>query len=293
MTPGLQQAEQALHRCGNYQTAEMEDVSDPDLIFDLYDKLRAGGIFLWQEVEQFCAAYLIKSKSNAAIANICKPAVDRWKVRYKSAIEAYKEAGIIFERTGKTGDAVLIANADSSFKACRKEKDGLEIFKKHLGSFVRLYEFMSQTVEYDDRNLERLCLYARNLRPMLREELLDEDGIDLQGIVLSHYRLSKIHQQSLKLQENSPDYQLNPGDGLGSAKARDRKEELISQIIHRLNELFITDELTDNDLVNLCLHHPRQGPGEQHLRHMPRSGRQQEPTSTEQFRSFSLPFSLS
>jgi hypothetical protein len=26
---------------------------------------------------------------------------------------------------------------------------------------------------------------------------------------------------------------------------------------------------------------------------MPRSGRQQEPTSTEQFRSFSLPFSLS
>jgi type I restriction enzyme R subunit len=45
---------------------------------------------------------------------------------------------------------------------------------------------MSQIVEYDDRKLEKLCLYARNLRPMLREELLDEDGIDLQGIVLSH-----------------------------------------------------------------------------------------------------------
>jgi len=233
-----------------YQTAELADVSDPDLIFDLYDKLRAAGIFLWQEVEQFCEAYLIKSKSNAAIANICKPAVDRWKVRYKSAIAAYKEAKIIFERTRKTGDAVLIANADSSFKACRKEKDGLEIFKKDLGTFVRFYEFMSQIVEYDDKNLEKLCLYAHNLRPMLREELLDEDGIDLQGVVLSHYRLSKIHQQSLKLQENSPDFQLDPGDGLGSAKAKDRKEELISQIIHRLNELFITDALTDNDLVN-------------------------------------------
>jgi type I restriction enzyme R subunit len=109
---------------------------------------------------------------------------------------------------------------------------------------------MSQIVEYDDKNLEKLCLYARNFRPMLREELLAEDDIDLQGVVLSHYRLSKIHQQSLKLQENSPDYRLDPGDGLGSAKARNRKEELISLIIHRLNELFITDELTDKDLVN-------------------------------------------
>ena len=43
---------------------------------------------------------------------------------------------------------------------------------------------------------------------------------------------------------------LKPGDSLGTAKARDRKEELLSQIISRLNELFITDQLTDKDLVN-------------------------------------------
>jgi len=79
---------------------------------------------------------------------------------------------------------------------------------------------------------------------------VDEEDIDLQGVVLSHYRLSKIKQQSLKLEENTPEYKLEPGDGLGSAKAKDRKEELISQIITRLNELFITDELTDKDLVN-------------------------------------------
>ena len=71
-----------------YQTAELDDVSDPDLIFDLFDKLRAAGIFAWQEVEQFCDAFFVKNKSNAAIANICKPAVERWKIRYKSAIEA-------------------------------------------------------------------------------------------------------------------------------------------------------------------------------------------------------------
>jgi type I restriction enzyme R subunit len=85
---------------------------------------------------------------------------------------------------------------------------------------------------------------------MLRESIDDEDDIDLQGVVLSHYRLSKIRQQSIKLEGNSPDYQLDPGDGPGTAKAKDRKEELFSQIISRLNELFITDELTDADLVN-------------------------------------------
>lgn len=84
-----------------YQTAELADVSDPNLIFDLFEKLRAAGIFNWHEVEQFCAAFFVKSKSNAAIANICKPAVQRWQQRYQSAIEAYKHAKTIFEHTKK------------------------------------------------------------------------------------------------------------------------------------------------------------------------------------------------
>ena len=233
-----------------YQTAELDDVSDPNLIHDLYEKLRAAGIFLWHEVEQFCEAFFQKSKSNAAISNICKPAVERWKLRYKSAIDSYKEAKEMFERTKKTADPVLIANAEKSFKECKEEKDSLEIFKKDLGTFVRFYEFMSQIVDYDNKDLEKLCLYARNLRPMLRESLIEEDTIDLNSVVLSHYRLSEIRRQDLQLAEDSPEYKLTPGEGLGTAQAKDIKEEFISQIIRRLNELFITDQLTEKDMVN-------------------------------------------
>ena len=50
-----------------YQTAELDDVSNPDLIFDLFDKLRTAGIFQWQEVEQFCEAFFIKNKSNGPL----------------------------------------------------------------------------------------------------------------------------------------------------------------------------------------------------------------------------------
>ncbi|CAM3920651.1 type I restriction endonuclease subunit R [Rheinheimera salexigens] len=233
-----------------YQTAELADVSDPNLIWDLHDKLRAAGIFQWYEVEQFAQAFFVKSKSNAAIGNICKPAVQRWTSRYKSAVAAYKQSKEMFERTKKTNDAVLIANAENSFKDCKKEKDALEIFKKDLGTFVRFYEFMSQIVDYENKDLEMLSLYARNLRPMLREAETDEEDIDLSNVVMSHYRLSKIRQQDIKLKEDAADCKLEPGDALGSASPKDKKEIFLSELVAKLNELFITDELTNADMIN-------------------------------------------
>lgn len=53
-----------------------------------------------------------------------------------------------------------------------------------------------------------------------------------------------------KLAEDSSDYKLEPDDDFGKAKPKDKKEELLSKIIIRLNELLITDELSDKDLVN-------------------------------------------
>jgi type I restriction enzyme R subunit len=232
-----------------YQTAELADVSDPDLIFNLFDKLRAAGIFTWQEVEEFCAAFFVRTNSDATIANICKPAVARWQKRYQSAIVAHKHAKMILEHTKKSADVVLITNAENSVKDCKTEIDALEIFSKDLGTFTRFYEFMSQIVDYDDKHLEKLSLYARNLRPLLREGFIEEDGLDLSNVQLSHYRLAMIKQQDLRLKE-AGDYQLEPSNGLGSAQAKDKQEEFMSQIISRLNALFITDCLTENDLVN-------------------------------------------
>ena len=234
-----------------YQTAQLSDVSDPDKLFVLFNKLRESGIFTWNEVEKFCAAFLSNNKSNAAISNICKPAVERWQKRYSSAVDAYQETRKIFELTkAATNDAVLLANAQNSLKECKREKDRLEIFKKDLGSFTRFYEFMSQIVAYDDLELEKLSLFARFLRPLLRERRVDEDDIDLTNVEMSHYRLSKIREQHLQLREDSADDKLEPGNDIGSAKAKDKKEAFMSQILERLNDLFVTDNLTDKDMIN-------------------------------------------
>ena len=218
-----------------YQTAELADVTDPDKVFELFNKLKSNGIFLWSEVEQFATAFLSRNKSNAVLANICKPAIERWQQRYNSAIAAYSKAKDMLERCKQTGDAVLIGNAEKDFAEAKKAKDELEIFKKDLGTFTRFYEFMSQIVDYDDKELEKLSLFARNLRPMLRESVVTINDIDLSNLEMSHYRLSKLRQIDIELQANSSEHQLEPSNDVGSATAKDKKEEFLSSIIHRLN----------------------------------------------------------
>ena len=231
-----------------YETATLADVSDPDQVYDLYEKLRASGIFLWNEVEQFVEAFYSKNKSNAAISNICKPAVERWQKRYKLAREQAQHAKVMLERTKATGDVVLMTNAENDYKGFKADQDALEIFKKDLGTFTRQYEFMSQIVDYDDKELEKLSLYARNLQPLLRESVDNEDDVDLSNIVMSHYRVSKLYQQDLKLQEGSGE--LEAGGGAGTATPKDIKEELLSKVINRLNEVFAGEDFTDKDKVN-------------------------------------------
>ncbi len=231
-----------------YETATLADVSDPDQIHDLFDKLCAPQIFLWNEVEQFVEAFYSKNKSNAAISNICKPAVERWQKQYKLAREQAEHAKVMLERTKATGDVVLMTNAENDYKGFKTDQDALEIFKKDLGTFTRQYEFMSQIVDYDDKELEKLSLYARNLQPMLRESVDNEDDVDLTNIVMSHYRVSKLHQQDLKLQEGSGE--LEAGSGAGTATPKDKKEELLSKVINRLNEVFAGEDFTDKDMIN-------------------------------------------
>ena len=231
-----------------YKNATLDDVSDPDSAFDLHEKLCASGIFQWSEVEQFAIAFYAKNKSNAAISNICKPAVVRWQKRYKSAREEALNAKMLLEHSKATGDVVLIANAETDYKGYKIEQDALELFKKDLSTYTRSYEFMSQIVDYDDKDLEKLSLFARHLQPMLREKLDDEDEVDLSNIVMSHYRLSKLRQQDLKLTDDNIK-PLQTGGG-GAGKAKDKEEDLLSKILARLNEMFDTEKLTDSDMLN-------------------------------------------
>jgi type I restriction enzyme R subunit len=161
-----------------------------------------------------------------------------------------KLATQLLQRTKKTKDALLIANAESEQRDAKGRKDALDLFKKDLGTFTRFYEFMSQIVDYDDKDLEKLNLYARHLAPLLREENPDDDTPDLSGVQLTHYRLQKQREQDLMLNDAKEDNTLTPGTEFGSGRARDKKLEALSQIIARVNEIFNTENLGDSDAVS-------------------------------------------
>lgn len=55
------------------------------------------------------------------------------------------------------------------------------------------------------------------------------------------------------MQEDAKEYNLAPGNDIGTASLKDKKEEFLSHILTNLNELFITDNLTDKDMINYAV----------------------------------------
>ena len=106
---------------------------------------------------------------------------------------------------------------------------------------------MSQIIDYDNKDTEKLSLYARYLQPMLLERL-DDNEVYLSNVIMSHYRFSKLRQQDLKLKEDSF-YPLNTGSS-GAGNTKDKQEDWLSKIVARLNDLFDTKNLTYRDLIN-------------------------------------------
>jgi type I restriction enzyme R subunit len=131
-----------------YRTATLTDVSDPNMIFELQMKLDANDIYTHNEVEQFAEAYFNPKGTQEAMSAAVKPAADRYKGRYKRALEALKSANTALDYAKENQDASGIHNAELDIKRAKEDKDALELFKKDLGTFIRMYEFLSQIVNY-------------------------------------------------------------------------------------------------------------------------------------------------
>ena len=141
-----------------------------------------------------------------------------------------------------------LKKAEHALKEAGEQIDQLDLFRKNLQSFVRLYEFLSQIVPYEDRELEQLCVYAKHLHPLLRLDRLQQDDVDVGELQLSHYRLSKRAEHQLRLSEEEGEYTLKPGSDVGSGKPHDPEKKRLSEIIEALNDIFGADTQDDDQL---------------------------------------------
>lgn len=235
-----------------FQTAELAGVSDPNIVYDLMDKLAEVGIYQWFEVEAFVAAYNSKQANQAKIANLCKPAVERFTVRYKEATQVLRTAQAELSKAKEQRNDKAIKFAENSVKNAKEARDILEVFKKDLISFYRYYEFTSQIVDFDDFELEKLSVFAKHLHPLLRLNS-NEDDVDLSDVVMTHYRLHEQREANLqlgyKVGEEQAHY-LPPSKEASGATPKDPKTELLHEIIERMNDLFVEDGLSEADMLN-------------------------------------------
>lgn len=229
-----------------YTKAELTDVTDPQIIYDLQKKLDAEGIYHWQEVEAFAMAFFDPKAAASKLSYYCAPAKERFAKRYAFSLEARQQA-LDYKRTADTaGDSAGLKLAEHALKEAGEQVDQLDLFRKNLQSFVRLYEFLSQIVPYEDLELEQLCVYAKHLHPLLRVDRLQQDDVDVGELQLSHYRLSKRAEHRLRLSEEGGEYSLKPGSDVGSGKPHDPEKKRLSEIIEALNDIFGA-EVSDDD----------------------------------------------
>ncbi|WP_181918449.1 MULTISPECIES: type I restriction endonuclease subunit R [unclassified Wenzhouxiangella] len=234
-----------------YNTAELTDVSDPDIVFDLQRKLNEARVYEWHQVESFFRAFHDKKASNSTLSYYTAPAVERFRKRYHDALADLRHWQAEKRRAEENGNRDGRQRAEHELAEAGERRDALDLFRRDLQSFYRTYEFLAQIVDYDDRELEALCVFARHLHPLLRTERLDDEDLDLSELDLTHYRLNKQNEQSIRLGEEQGEYGLDPVSEVGSGKPKDPKKERLAEIIERLNDLFGT-EVDDRDQLQFA-----------------------------------------
>lgn len=234
-----------------YNKAELSSVSDPQVIYDLQEALDDEQIYHWDEVERYAKAFFEPKIPAAQLRYYCTPAQDRFFTRYNKLREARKHAYEDKKEAVSNGNTTGVKQAEAQLKEIGTELDQLDLFKKNLTSFVRTYEFLSQIIFFEDRELEQLCVFAKSLAPLLRNESLKDDDIDTSEVELTHYRITQRKKHDLRLDEGEDTDGLDPITGVGSGKPHDPEKKRLSEIIEALNDLFGA-EVSDEDQLHFA-----------------------------------------
>ena len=232
-----------------YRTASLSDVSDPQVVYDLQRSLDAAGIYHWDEVENFARAFFDPGANASQLSHFCQPARERFTQRYRNVLEQVRTWERQRRAAERNGDQPLFHRAEQELKDAGTTQDELDLFRKNLKSLTRAYEFLSQIVDFEDRELEQLNVFARHLHPLLRTDRLEEDEIDISELDLTHYRLTKRAEQRIRLEEEQAGYGLDPVTDVGSGRPVDPEKKRLGEIIEKLNEIYGA-EVHDEDKLN-------------------------------------------
>ena len=213
-----------------YETAQLSGTTDPNLVFDLRAKLDATGHYDDNEVERVVRVELDPKARQGELVAALEPVFERLMTRYKAARESLRLAR---DQGDEKGEA-----------AAQEALEALVLFRSDMGSYVRLYTFLSQIFDYGQTELEKRAIFYRRLIPLLDFER-ERASIDLSKVQLTHHALKQRSSASLPLRSGASEG-LDPITASGAGAVHEREKAYLAELIERVNDLF-SGELTDND----------------------------------------------
>lgn len=232
-----------------HRDAKMADIQDPNIVYDI--KQRLDGMFIYEqgEVEAFGNAIVDLKVTHQKLYALTQPATDRFNGKLKTlndAIDLWEKA---WEKAHDEGSETDMEYADAQRSEYCKARDELMIFSESLSKFVRSYEYIAQLIEFGDPSLEAFASFARLLRKRLKG--ITPEQVDLGDLKLSHYKLKKGENLSgVAVQAEQPGLYGISDSGLRDA--RDREKKYLAELIERLNNAFGKD-ISDTDQVSFAI----------------------------------------
>ncbi|PTQ58582.1 type I restriction enzyme R subunit [Sphingomonas sp. PP-CE-3G-477] len=216
-----------------YDTAELEGVTDPNIVLDLKAKLDASGHYDSFEVDRVAAVEMDPHAKQSDLIAAIEPVADRLLRRFRAAQDRLLTAR---ERNdeGATGDA-------------QDEINALILFKNDMSAYQRLYSFLSQIFDFGTTPVEKRFMFYKRLVPLL-EFGREREGVDLSKVVLTHHTLKNEGERRLNVAEGE-ERKLGPMTGAGSGSVQEKEKALLAEIIERVNDLFGADT-TDGDQLS-------------------------------------------
>ncbi|WP_321918431.1 type I restriction endonuclease subunit R [Burkholderia cepacia] len=188
-----------------YEGSVMGEQVDPDKLYEVKAELDASGIYLQTEVAEFARVFFAPKR--------------------RQSPGDHKAMNAILDQA-----VARFAQLQST------EEEEAELWRGKLQAFRNLYSFLSQVIPYQDSDLEKLFTYLRHLALKLPKRKSGPGYQFDEEIELDYYRLQKISEGSISLNEGY----AKPLDGpreVGSGMVR---EELVSlsRLVDVINQRF-------------------------------------------------------
>ncbi|UTA66514.1 type I restriction endonuclease subunit R [Emticicia sp. 21SJ11W-3] len=192
-----------------YTSTILTGETDSYKLYELDSEIKSFHLFTKYELDEFCQLFFSERKSDEAFQPYLNRAVEKWQ-----------EIELIDKR---------------------------EEYRSLINAYCRLYSYISQIMDFQDAELEKLFIFLKYLKKKLPKRIgttVDiTDAIDLESL-----RLQKQEEMKLKLDDKAGE--LDPMAESG-AKGKDAEENsLLSEIIRKINEVHGVN-LKEEDRIHL------------------------------------------